>query len=381
MRIFISAGEPSGDMHGDNLARALIAADPQCDPYGLGGPRMRAAGVDLLYPLAEHAVMGFIRVVQVVPALSDLLDRVTDAWHRRRPDAVVLIDYPGFHWWVAARAKAMEIPVISFVPPQIWAWASHRSKKMRATFDHILCALPFEEAWFRGRGISASYIGHPYFDELQRQQLDAAFLSRQRLDGGPVVGILPGSRGHEVVHNLETMIRTARVIHHHRPDVRFLFACFSDKHRKVVANRLGCESLPAEVCVGKTPEIIELSEACVSVSGSVSLELLHRLKPTVVVYRTTAFYHRLTRIVKNVPYISLVNLLADREVFPEYFTSKDEGDGPAGHVLTWLGDMNARQKTMTALKELKSRVAQPGACASAASYLIDRFASGLVRAA
>jgi lipid-A-disaccharide synthase len=277
MRIFISAGEPSGDMHGDNLARALTAASSPCDLYGLGGPRMRAAGVDLLYPLAEHAVMGFLRVVQVVPTLADLLDRVTAIWHRRRPDAVVLIDYPGFHWWVAARAKAMEIPVISFVPPQIWAWASHRAKKMRATFDHVLCALPFEEPWFRARGISASYIGHPYFDELQQQRLDAEFISQQRGKSGPIVGLLPGSRGHEVAHNLESMIGTARMVHRDRPDARFLFACFNDKHRNIVLHRLNREQLPAEVHVGKTPEIIELAEACVSVSGSVSLELLHRL--------------------------------------------------------------------------------------------------------
>ncbi len=381
MRIFISAGEPSGDLHGDNLARALTAANPHCDLYGLGGPRMRAAGVDLLYPLAEHAVMGFIRVVQVVPALSDLLDRVTDAWHRRRPDAVVLIDYPGFHWWVAARAKAMDIPVISFVPPQIWAWASHRARKMRATFDHVLCALPFEESWFRARGMSATYIGHPYFDELKRQRLDATFMEQQQQHGKTIVGLLPGSRGHEVAHNLESMIGTARLVHHKRPDTRFLFACFNDKHRKIVEDRLRRELLPAEVCVGKTPEIIELSEACVSVSGSVSLELLHRLKPTVVVYRTTPFYQWITNTFKNVPYISLVNLLATREVFPEYLTTQDESVRPASHVLNWLNNGLAREQTTSALEDLKNRVARPGACAAAAGYLADRFGSRIARAA
>lgn len=381
MRIFISAGEPSGDMHGDNLARALTATNSQCDLYGLGGPRMRAAGVDLLYPLAEHAVMGFLRVVQVVPALADLLDRVTDAWHRRRPDAVVLIDYPGFHWWVAARAKAMDIPVISFVPPQIWAWASHRAKKMRAYFDHVLCALPFEEDWFRQRGISATYIGHPYFDELQRQRLDANFMNQQRERGHPVVALLPGSRGHEVAHNLESMIGTAKIIQRDRPDTRFLFACFNEKHRKIVSQQLESESLAAEIHVGKTPEIIELADACVSVSGSVSLELLHRLKPTVVVYRVTPFYHFLTNKVKNVPYITLVNLLAEREIFPEYLTMKDESDRPAGHVLSWLNDPTARHQTITALAELKNRVAQPGACAAATNYLFDRFAGRASRAA
>src|SRR5262245_53480678 len=228
MRIFISAGEPSGDMHGGNLTRALRHLDPQCDIYGLGGPRMRAAGVDLLYPLAEHAIMGFIRVLGVVPALADVLDRVTAAWHRRRPDAVVLIDYPGFHWWVAARAKALEIPVISFVPPQIWGWASHRVKKMRRTFDQVLCALPFEEEWFRSRGLRTIYVGHPYFDELASRTIDQSFvnylrqlpdfsarraegseafgLKNQTPDGIHVIGLLPGSRTHEVMHNLPLLL-------------------------------------------------------------------------------------------------------------------------------------------------------------------------------
>jgi lipid-A-disaccharide synthase len=381
MRIFISAGEPSGDMHGDNLARALYSANPRCEIYGLGGPRMRAAGVDLIYPLAEHAVMGFIRVLQFIPALADLLDRVTDAWRRRRPDAVVLIDYPGFHWWVAARAKAMDIPVISFVPPQIWAWASHRAKKMRATFDHVFCALPFEEAWFRSRGISAEYIGHPYFDELQRQRLDADFLGCHRDDHASIVGLLPGSRGHEVAHNLESMIGAARMIHRQRSDVRFMFACFCEKHREQVLARLSRESLPAEVHVGKTPEIIALADACISVSGSVSLELLHRLKPTVVVYRTTPFYLCLTRLCKNVPFISLVNLLASRELFPEFLSTKAASSGPANHILDWLSDAKSYQNLIASLNNLKTRVAQPGACKTAADYLLNRFGERLVRAA
>src|SRR5207237_1430684 len=128
----------------------------------------------------------------------------------RRPDAIVLIDYPGFHWHLAAKAKAMGIPVISFVPPQIWGWASHRVKRMRKNFDYVLCALPFEARWYHERGvINAHYIGHPYFDELSRQKLDHGFLENQRRDRRPIVALLPGSRGHEVKHNLPTLLNTA----------------------------------------------------------------------------------------------------------------------------------------------------------------------------
>src|SRR5262245_52935702 len=123
MRCFISAGEPSGDLHGSNLAGALLELDPKIELVGLGGPRMRSAGVELFDPLAEKAAMGLVGVLRFVPGLANLLEQLTSEWQRRRPDVVVLIDYPGFHWHLAARAKAMEIPVVSFVPPQIWAWA------------------------------------------------------------------------------------------------------------------------------------------------------------------------------------------------------------------------------------------------------------------
>lgn len=374
MHVFISAGEPSGDLHGANLTRALRSLDPSIECEGLGGERMQAAGCRLFYPLADHAVMGLFRVLQVVPALADLLDRLTDRWSKHRPDAVVLIDYPGFHWWVAARAKALGIPVVSFVPPQIWGWASHRVKRVRANFDAVLCSLPFEEPWYRARGVpNAHYIGHPYFDELPRQRLDGAFLDEQRRRPGPVVGLLPGSRGHEVRNNLESLISTARVVHRQRPDVRFLMACFKNEHERIVESKLRRESLPIEVHSGRTPEIIELAHSCVAVSGSVGLELLYRSKPTVVIYRTTGLHMFLTWMLKNVKYISLVNLLAGQELYPEFLTTRSAAEGPGAHILNWLNDAGAFNALRTALRQLRDQVAEPGACARAAQFVLDRY--------
>src|SRR5438105_2819435 len=201
MHIFISAGEPSGDLHGASLARALRELHPEVTLAAFGGERMRAAGCDLLYPLADHAIMGLGGVVRALPAMVRLLKRMAADFDRRRPDAVVLIDYPGFHWHVAKRAKGLGVPVVSFVPPQIWAWLSHRVRKVRANFAEVLCSLPFEEGWYRQRGVAARYVGHPYFDELAAQRLDEGFLAEQRRRGGPVVAILPGSRQGEIDSN------------------------------------------------------------------------------------------------------------------------------------------------------------------------------------
>src|SRR5205085_7590304 len=146
------------------------------------------------YPLCQLAVMWVLRVLANIPVFLELLSRADRIFRHQRPDAVVLIDYPGFNWWLARRAHFHGIPVYYFVPPQLWAWAGWRVNKMRRLVDHVLCSLPFEEPWYRARGVEARYLGHPYFDELSRQQLNAAFVEEQSERPGTVVGLLPGSR-------------------------------------------------------------------------------------------------------------------------------------------------------------------------------------------
>ena len=371
MHVFISAGEPSGDLHGASLARAIRDLQPSVTITGFGGDQMRAAGCNLLYPLAEHAIMGLGGIVRALPTMIRLLDRMTGEFKRRRPDAVVLIDYPGFHWHVARRVKVLGVPVISFVPPQIWAWLSHRVRKMRANFTEVLCALPFEEPWFRERGLAARYVGHPYFDALAAQQPDKAFLCDQRRRGGPIVGILPGSRQGEIDRNLELLVGAMKVVHVARPDARFLVGCFRPGHRDQVKSRLQGMRLPAEVLVGRTPEVIALADACAAVSGSVGLELLYRRVPTVVVYRVNPLYVRLRRILIKVPYVSLVNLLADRELYPEFVTSSTDPSGPAAPIIRWLNHPPERQAVRDDLDRLLAVVGRPGACRRAAEAVID----------
>jgi lipid-A-disaccharide synthase len=369
MRVFLSAGEPSGDLHAANLLRSLRTLDPNVACAGFGGDRLRAAGCDLLFPLAEHAIMGLGGIVRELPAMWRLLRRATEWIATHRPDAVVLIDYPGFHWWLARAAKKLGVPVVSFVPPQIWSWASHRVRKVRACFDHVLCSLPFEEPWYRERGVAARYVGHPYFDELAGQKLDADFLADQRRRPGPVVALLPGSRQGEIAWNLDTLLGAARVVHAARPDVRFLFACFKEEHRRLVRERLAIARLPAESYTGRTAEVIHLADTCVAVSGSVGLELLYHGTPSVVVYRLSHFSLQFLRLILNVPYISIVNLLAGRELFPEFLTSHDPSEEVAGRLLGWLNDPPAAAALRGELAALRERVGRPGACQRAAELI------------
>ncbi len=371
MRIFLSAGEPSGDLHGSNLVRTLLRLDPTMECVGFGGERMRAAGCRLLFPLCQLAVMGLIRVLVHAPLFLRLLLQADRYFRQERPDAVVLIDYPGFHWWLARRAHAHGIPVVYFVPPQIWAWASVRVRKMRRWVDHVLCSLPFEEAWYRERGVHAHYVGHPYFDELPHQNLDQEFVTRQEARPGTIIGLLPGSRTQEVEINFSTLMRAAARVHEVRPDTRFLVACYKPAHEELVRQYLCGHALPfIEPCSGRTAEILHLAHSCIAVSGSVGLELLFRGKPSVVVYRLRRLLLFLVRQFKKSPYISLVNVLAGKELFPEFLTAREESKAIAGHVLRWLNQPKEYASLRAEMAALRERVAEPGACERAARFLV-----------
>lgn len=374
MRIFISAGEPSGDLHGANLIQSLRQAHPGIECVGFGGDRMTAAGCRLLYPLCQLAMMWILRVFLNVHIFLDLLSKADRYFKHHRPDAVILIDYPGFHWWLARRAHFHGIPVYYFVPPQLWGWAGWRVKKMRRFVDHVLCALPFEEAWYRERGVAAHYVGHPYFDELAEQRLDAEFIARQRSRPEKIVAILPGSRNQEVHYNLSTLVRAAARVHAARPDVRFLIASYKEAQRAEAAAYVREKGLPIEVHVGRTPEIIHLAHSCLAVSGSVSLELLYQLKPSTIVYRVDPIDLRLSGYLRTSRFITLVNLLADEELYPEFLTDHCEAEGMSAHILRWLNEPAQYDAVRKRLMEVRDQVAEPGACDRAARFVLAALA-------
>ncbi len=373
MRLFISAGEPSGDLHGANLAAILKRRFPDAELVGFGGPGMAGAGVKLLYPLTELAVMWIGRVLLHLPTFFHLAAKAESYFRTHRPDALVLIDYPGFHWHLARHAHRYGIPVYYFVPPQLWAWAGWRAKKVRKHFRAVLTAMPFEDDWYRARGIRTHYVGHPYFDEIAHQTLDAEFLAVQRAKPGEIVALLPGSRTQEVLSNFPMMLNAARRIAQARPGVRFLIAAYREKQAALIRQELERCDLNIELHVGRTPEIIELATVCIAVSGSVALELLVRLKPTVVVYRVGRALHWLGRRLATVKYMSLVNLLADSPLFPEFPVTRDEHVTIAARILRWLEHPEERAELVGKLAELRARVAAPGAVERAAEFLITEL--------
>ncbi len=371
MRLFLSAGEPSGDLHGANLIHHLRQERPDVEIVGFGGERMASAGCELVYPLCDLALFGIAPVLASLPEFYRILGLARQSFRERRPDALVLIDYPGFHWWLAGCARKFGIPVVYFVPPQLWAWASWRVRKMRRLVDCVLCNLPFEEEWYRQRNVSARWIGHPYFDEVRQQRLDEGFLANQRSRPGTVLALLPGSRNQELRNNLPSLLRAAALIHARRPETRFLVACLKPEQAAQVTAQLLPGGPPIEAHAGHTPEIIELAHSCLAVSGSVSLELLYRAKPTVILYRGDWATVLAARLLIRCKYITLVNLLAGRALFPEYLSSRCVAPQMAEHVVGWLQDRRAHEALRAELVALRDRVAEPGACRRAAEAVLE----------
>lgn len=369
MRIFISAGEPSGDHHGARLIKELRRQFPQAEFVGFGGEHMEAAGCRLLYPLCQLAVMWFARVlanIHVFLSLASLTDRY---FKSHKPDAVILIDYPGFNGVVGRRAAFHGIPTFYFLPPQMWAWGGWRVKGLKKWVDHVLCALPFEQDWYEQRGVNSLLVGHPFFDDIQQQSLATDFVERHSHTKQPTIALLPGSRTQEVESNFTSMIRAAKIIHSQRPDTRFLVAAYKHNHMQMIQAKIAGSNLPIEVHVGKTPEIISLAHSCISVSGSVSLELLYREKPTVVLYKVSSLDLKVGNYFKTCDYITLVNLLANKPLFPEFLVDHCPAPQLAGQILDWLNQKNNYESTLEEIKDLKKKVAYPGACENAAKYI------------
>ena len=386
MRIFFSVGEPSGDEHAAELIREMRARRPEIVATGFGGPTMQPlieeSGGELVYPLTELAVMGFARVLPMLGRFYRLVKRAEAIFRSNPPDAVVLVDFPGFNWWIARKARAAGIPVFYYLPPQLWAWAPWRIKKVRQFVDHVLCGLPFEHDWYTQRGVSADYVGHPFFDEVAKRPLDDQFLAACRNGPGPTVAVLPGSRTHEVSLNWPLLQAVTRQLAQTHPSARFLVANYKPAHRRHCEARFLEDQQAAggagrlEFHVGRTSEIIEAADCCLMVSGSVSLELLARQTPAVAVYRGTRLTEFLARRLVSCRYMSLPNLLIDDELMPEFPFSGgvDPWIEPVTGILDdWIANPTTRQAVIDRMAALNASIGASGASGRAAEVILERM--------
>lgn len=376
MRIFFSVGEPSGDQHAAHLMHALRANSPEAEFCGFGGPHMQQAGLECLYPLTDLAVMGIGKVIPLLGKFYNLVHQARQYLKTHRPDAVVLVDFPGFNWWIASAAKQEGIPVLYYCAPQLWAWGAWRLSKVRKYVDLVLSVLPFEAEWYASRGIPVEYVGHPFFDEVADHPLDATTLRQLQDDSGRRVAILPGSRRQEVEANFPVMLNVMRNLSQRHPDVRFPVACYKAWHEQRCRELIGerYQDLPIDLYTGRTSEVIEAADCALMVSGSVSLELLARKTPAAVMYRGSWFMWLAGNTLITCKYMSLPNLIAGRELMPEFPFAWGVSQATrqiAERVDAWLTHPDQLEQDRLSMSNLANQIVAAGGVNRAAQAILN----------
>lgn len=377
--LFCSVGEPSGDQHAARLITELSRIDPSIRVRGFGGPKMADAGAAIDMDLTQHAVVG---LVEVLPKLREFFSFADDAeavFARGDVDAVLLVDFPGFNWHIAKRAKRYGLPVYYYCPPQLWAWAGWRIRKLRRNVDHVLSVLPIEKQYYDARDVENTLVGHPFFDAVAETRLDdrtMVSLGQSSAGGRHLVAVLPGSRGAEVEKNWPIMLESIRQLSSRHDNIDFAVACHRDRLALRCRQSLGQadQDLPIKFFVGRTSEVIEASQCAMMVSGSVSLEMLARRTPAAVIYRVSRSLHMIARHLVKLDSITLPNLMAGRTLYPEMVSVGDPTpavDFLCHSVTSLLHDSFYRERTLSQIDKLRTQFCRPGASVAAAKWLAD----------
>lgn len=375
-RIFIVAGEPSGDTHAARLIREAKRAAADLKIEGLGGEQMRRAGCELRTDLASMAVMGFIQVLGNIRFFHRLMRETVEHIEENRPDVVVLVDYPGFNLRLAAKAKKLGIPVIYYISPQIWAWRPGRIKRIAKVVDKMMVILPFEERIYQDAGIDAAYVGHPLIDAISESGPgDENFLEEIGApDPSGIIGLLPGSRRREITDFLPVLLDTAKLILERMPNATFLIPCSGPGNMEIVREIVGETDLPVKVFMGKIHETARTSRCCIVTSGTATLEVACFSTPLIVVYKTGHAPWLLSRALLRVDHVSLVNIIAGREIVPEMLQYRMRPELLAETALELCRDGEKRRTMIEELGKVRERLGGPGASKRAAEIVLETLA-------
>jgi lipid-A-disaccharide synthase len=386
VQIFVIAGEASGDLHGANLIRSLKARLPGAKFEGIGGPKMAEAGLELLVPSSELAVVGIIEIIGHIKPILNAFIGTINRFRKKRPDLLILIDYPEFNLMVAARAKKLGIPIFYYISPQVWAWRRGRVKRLRRLVDIMAVILPFEETFYRSYDMKVHFVGHPLLDVVKTRASRDVFCKDVGLDPKrPIVGLVPGSRKGEFLRLFPIMAETARKIHQNRQDIQFIlpFApsldqkilnSFSPGVTELIITEPYSQSQPYKiirVVKGLTYDAIAASDLVLAASGTVTLEAAILGTPMIVTYKVSFLTYFLGRQLIKVPFVSLVNLVAGRQIVTEVIQQDVTPKRLSQEALSLLEDKTLINNMIKDLKKVKSALGQPGAAERTADLALE----------
>jgi lipid-A-disaccharide synthase len=357
--VLVVAGEASGDGHGADVVRELKLRRPDASFFGMGGPKLAAAGVELVHGSHEISVMGITEVIPKIPRILEVLGDLEKAAKERRPAVALLIDVPDFNLRLAQRLKALGIPIVYFVAPMVWAWREGRTKRIGKLVDELCCILPFEEAFLRERGVNATYVGNPVLDQVPALAEPAVFRRALGLDEErPVLAVLPGSRRSEIARLGSLMREVAKQLAATKPGLQVVIPVAPGLPRALVQRAF--EGIEVTLIDGRAPEGVGACDVALIASGTATLEAGLMRRPFVTIYRVSALTYAVGRALVQIPFFSLVNLLAKRPVVPELL--QGEVTVPrVVHELEQLWKGPAREACLAGLDDVRAALGPGGA--------------------
>ena len=370
-KILISCGEASGDLYASELLKELKRLEPTCEAFGLCGERTEAAGATPIVRLEEISVIGLVEVVSKLPALLSAMRRLTAAAFSRRPDVAVLIDFSGFNLRLAKRLEALGIPIVYYVSPQVWAWRRRRVRTIRKLVDEMLVILPFEKSFYEKEGVSVRYVGHPLVDLVSASEAREAFCRRLSLDAArPIVAVLPGSRRSEIELHVPILRDSIEALGRKQPELQFVVSRAPTVPTAALVERLGPAIDRVRLMNGGVHDGLAHAAVAIVASGTAPVEAALLGTPMVIVYRVSRASYLLGKPFVDLPFYSMVNLIAERELVPELM---QDTMTPANIVEQVMGLMqDDRAASMRAgLLDMKQRLGGGGASRRAAEAVLS----------
>jgi lipid-A-disaccharide synthase len=382
LKLMIVAGEPSGDAHAASLVKALRQTDHEIEFFGATGPLMRAEGVETTVNSDSLAIMGIVEVARVLPRFVRAFRTLKAAAVTRKPDAVVLVDWPEFNLRLASSLHRQGLKVIYYISPQLWAWRPKRVNKIRRDVDLLLSILPFESEWYKQRGVDhVEFVGHPLSGEVKARTTRAEFCAQHDLDPQrPIVSFLPGSRHKELVRILPPMLEAIRLLGDKRGDLQFVLVVAPSRNlqeaTEIISQQQDAESLRARIILvhHQTRDAVAASDAAAIASGTATLEAALLGTPMVIVYKESAInWHTLGRLI-NVEHYGLTNLVAGKRLVTELMQNDLNGPKLAEELLKLLKPDRNRE-LRDELHRIAEQLGEGGASKKAAAAILRALAA------
>ena len=369
-KILISAGEASGDIHAAAVTAAIKKLAPQAEVFGMGGDELRKAGGEVLWDIKDHGVMGFVEVIKKLPDLFRLRSDFARIMDERKPDCLVVVDYPGFNMKLAKLAHDKGIPVVSYIAPSAWAWNKGRAKKVAKIVDKVACIFPFEYDVYKEAGAPVEFVGHPLLDivhpDMGRSEAEKW---AGKAAGKKLVLLMPGSRLMEIEKMLPTLLAGAKILQQRLPEVQFAMPLGGTIPLALLQEKIAASGLNIKITEGHNYDLFSVADLALATSGTVTLEAALCGLPSVIVYRTSALNAFIARLVINIPNIGLPNIVAGKTILPELLQEDFTPEKLAQTALELL-QPEKQQELQKKLAYMKQRLGEPGAVGRVAQLIL-----------